>query len=82
MSGSLPGNGGSGELVLTSSLGLFQFRGWCRQPGNRRFGPAPSAAVRSPTVFRRQAVMFGLTTPVTCSISWMTEVWSNVSWQT
>ena len=38
--------------------------------------------MKSPTVCRRQAVMLGLTTPVTCSSSWMTEVWSNVSWLT
>src|SRR5580704_13336732 len=41
-----------------------------------------TAEVKSPTVCRRQAVMFGLTTPVTSSSSRVTEVWSNVSWLT
>src|ERR1700683_1574854 len=50
--------------------------------GNRPLGQAPSAEVKSPTVWRRQAVMLGLTTPVTSSSSRVTEVWSNVSWQT
>ena len=50
--------------------------------GNRPNPVVPSAVVKSPTVWRRQAVMLGLTTPVTCSSSWVTEVWSNVSWQT
>jgi hypothetical protein len=38
--------------------------------------------VKSPTVWRRQGVMFGFTTPVTFSSSRITEVWSKVSWQT
>ncbi len=50
--------------------------------GKRRLGVVPRALVKSPTVLRRQAVRFGLTTPVTSSSSRITDVWSNVSWQT
>ena len=35
------------------------------------------AAVRSPNVLRRQAVMFGASTPVNFSRNCKTEVWSN-----
>ena len=69
--------------MATCLFGQLKLRLGVRQPrGRGRDGTAPSAVVKSPAVCRRHAVMLGLTTPVTSSSSRMTEVWSNVSWQT